>query len=71
MSDDRPLYMRMIADIYEMNSRMVDAETSIKAARRELQLILDALPYAEAKSGKNAKLRKRLQRFLGERLAGL
>ena len=65
------LAQRIAADVATLAARAATAEYEVQAARHELRLILDTLPYAEAKTGKNAKLRKRLQRFLGERLAGL
>lgn len=65
------LAARVIADVGALQVRATIAEQDFAAACAELQLILDALPYENAKSGKNVKLRKRLTRFLGERLRGI
>lgn len=62
---------RILSDVTALHTRAVTAERDHEAACAELRLILAGLPYAEAKSGKNVKLRRRLTRFLGERIVGL
>lgn len=47
------------------------AEREAEAARREIEHVLGLLPYGNAKTGKYRKLRRRLERFLSERLEGL
>jgi len=62
---------RILADVQALSDRAVMSQQREVAACAELQRILDALPYADAKSGKTVKLRRRLKRFLGDRLDGI
>ncbi len=52
-------------------ARLDGAERGYEAARAEIRHVLAQLPYESAKTGKYRKLRRRLERFLSERLEGL
>lgn len=52
-------------------NRLDALERDAAAARRELEHVLSILPFEHAKTGKYRKLRRRLERFLSERLEGL
>ena len=68
MVDEPSLLNRMIADVYELNARAVTAEMTVDLVRREIQHAIDNLPFPEAKSGQTYKVRRRLARFLEDRL---
>lgn len=52
-------------------TRLDAAERGYEAACAELRHVLEGLPYENARSGKYRKLRRRLERFLSERIEGL
>lgn len=66
-----PVAERIHLDVAELSERAASAERNFDAACRELRHVLDGLPYKRAKVGKYAKLRRRLNRFLSERLEGM
>ena len=59
------------APLRELVNRAVVAERDLEAACGEIRHVLEGLPYANAQTGKNKRLRRRLERFLSERLDGL
>ena len=71
MAEDRAFLRDMTAGAAALVDRARMAEQREEAACAELQRVLDGLPYRKAKTGKNAKLRRRLTRFLSERLKGI
>lgn len=71
MSETAAIAQRIEADLAALRLRAEDAERGYRAACAELAHVLEGLPYAEARTGKYKKLRRRLERFLGERLEGL
>lgn len=52
-------------------ARLDAAERGYLAACDELRHVMTLLPFENAKTGKYRKLRRRLERFLSERLDGL
>lgn len=61
----------IVDDLNSIATRAEVAEREAAAARREIEHVLGLLPFEHAKTGKYRKLRRRLERFLSERLEGL
>lgn len=55
----------------ELLTRAQTSERSLEAACGEIRHVLAGLPYETAKTGKYRALRRRLERFLSDRLDGL
>lgn len=71
MNELDDLQQRIKDDVAALRWRAEDAERGYRAACAELENVLAGLPFKEARTGKYKKLRRRLERFLSERLEGL
>lgn len=71
MTDPATLAQRIHDDVTELRIRAETAERGYAAACGELAHVLAGLPFPKARTGKYRRLRRRLERFLSERLEGL
>jgi hypothetical protein len=71
MITDAGLVQVLTQGINTLDAQRDVAQRGYDAARREIEHVLTLLPYEQAKTGKYRTLRRRLERFLSERLDGL
>jgi hypothetical protein len=65
------LAQRIAGDAAALGQRAAIAEANYALARAEIRHALSNLPFPDAKSGQTHKVRRRLARFLDDRLDGL